>query len=927
MTFKKSVKKLVHSKGNTITLRHHQRPYSKIDAKITSNSPKQIAKKYLSQNRTLIGISKDLASSITDNFIVKFTNEGQCLKLAVNKLVKNTRTLGYQYTYLGIPVWKKGVNVRMYDDRKEIVSSSNTIGRKVSLPYLGIDEKKLSNPSVKKKLSQLKSAITKKKKSIPALLKKWAKSNKFKFNKVVDQKLIIFPFERENVLEGEHECEGPSRHQHIKVDINTDGIKDGSYRLAIETFFEIDAGEMKSINWRIVTDVKTGEILYLRCSSHGIDGFVFPLDPERLSGDVTLTPASPATDLDPLRVQVELLGLDVPAAGDPQSLSGEYVTLSDFEAPVAAPPTEAVGDDFLYSSTSNNFAAVNAYYQMDILFRMVEDFGLDVNTYFGGTTFPIPVDHLANTTNAYHSGDDATGSTIRFGFGRIEASNIGYSTMRAACAHEFAHACLQNNISDGVFSFCHGFGDGLGVILCDPDSQATDRFARNPFMTIDAGTRRHDRDPSVGWAWGGSLDTNSNFRTRQIMSSSLFRAYQCTGGDSEHGNPAVQLDRRRFASRYMSFLLIGAVGTLTSVAPPTGAEDFETAIMDFDTTNLDFEGHPGGAFHKVVRWAFEKQGLHKLPGDPADGEGAAPEVDVYINDGRNGEYEYQRNFWNTTDIWSSQVNDSSVGHQTPIVGTTNYFFVKIKNRGQATANNIVVKAYQCMPGTGLVWPIDWTAMDTPELPLASLNAGDEAIVGPFEWTPTTIGHECVLASVSCDEDSSNADTVLGDIPHWRLVPFDNNIAQRNVSPEEADADSLAESMRDRFFWVNNPYDRSVTAEIDIDLPDFLKKRDWGLKITSQGSKRFKLPPKGRRKVSFSIVKGSKFFKKDIPKKGADIDITTYIDNQLVGGMTYKIDPKFKRNLEKEKSNFIKNESIQSIKDLINCSFLHRKESA
>jgi len=72
-------------------------------------------------------------------------------------------------------------------------------------------------------------------------------------------------------------------------------------------------------------------------------------------------------------------------------------------------------------------------------------------------------------------------------------------------------------------------------------------------------------------------------------------------------------------------------------------------------------------------------------------------------------------------------------------------------------------------------------MSTPELPSGSLAAGAEAIIGLFEWIPNTVGHECILASVSADDDLSNADTVLGDIPHWRLVPFDNNIAQRNVS--------------------------------------------------------------------------------------------------------------------------------------------------
>ena len=456
---------------------------------------------------------------------------------------------------------------------------------------------------------------------------------------------------------------------------------------------------------------------------------------------------------------------------------------------------------------------------------------------------------------------------------------------------------MQNNIADGVFSWSHGFGDALGVIMSDPGSQAPDRFMRSPFMNGGSGLNRHDRDVATGWAWGGSNDDGLS-QSRQILSTTMFRAYRSAGGDEAHGNPATQLARREFAARYMSYLMIGAVGSMTSAAPPASADDFATALIDFDQTNADFEGHPGGAFHKVIRWAFEKRGLYQPVGapTPVTTEGAPPAVDVYINDGRDGEYEWRQNFWNTTDIWSSRSNDSAIGHETPLLDVTNYLFVRVKNRGTDQADNVIVKAYHCRPSTGLVWPDDWQAMVTAELSAGTIAPGGETIVGPFEWVPEVEGHECLLASVSADGDPSNADTVNDPIPHWRLVPFDNNIAQRNVSPEAGDSDSLTTSLNRRAFWINNPYDRTVTINIEALLPAILRKKEWSLKFLSPGGEKFQLGPRDERKVIFNIIPGTPFNASELKQAGEDIDIHTMIDGLLIGGMTYRIDPKIKENL-------------------------------
>ena len=46
-------------------------------------------------------------------------------------------------------------------------------------------------------------------------------------------------------------------------------------------------------------------------------------------------------------------------------------------------------------------------------------------------------------------------------------------------------------------------------------------------------------------------------------------------------------------------------------------------------------------------------------------------------------------------------------HQEPIVGQTNFAYVRIKNRGTQAATNVVVKGFHALPGVGLVYPTDW----------------------------------------------------------------------------------------------------------------------------------------------------------------------------------------------------------------------------
>ena len=116
-------------------------------------------------------------------------------------------------------------------------------------------------------------------------------------------------------------------------------------------------------------------------------------------------------------------------------------------------------------------------------------------------------------------------------------------------------------------------------------------------------------------------------------------------------------------------------------------------------------------------------------------------------------------------------------------GSTNYLYIKLSNRGTTSASDITIKGYQSNSQSHFDWPANWHSLTTPEVsepgPIAS---NQSTIVGPFQWEPAFDGENGILMVASNNEDPSISDNpviqnkVLGN---WRLVPVDNNIAQRN----------------------------------------------------------------------------------------------------------------------------------------------------
>ena len=742
--------------------------------------------------------------------------------LSEEKTFFDTTTCAFYQTYLNTPVWGAGITATVKENPARVIAATNTsvsgidakmpsarnLNRYRRLFAIGekVDDSLLESNSKPSKASESAGS-----KLLADIIGEAAKAANGQDAQTTSPKLIrgrffVYRYDPEkrtvdhpNPKPDEHEKGSAlSLVQHsddspptLPLSSVPKTIQAGHWYLVAELIVRLPYNG-RPMNWRMLVDVRTNTILYLRSLSSGVNGLVFTYDPITSTGTTTNTPDQSNAVLNPHRDDVVLPNLNPPVGGI-QSLQGSLVTLSDIDSPDIAAPTQPSGSDFDYDVRTNDFAAVNAYYHNDRFFRLVEDLGFPlsgVGGYFDGTTFPVEVDHreLGSIVNAHCIGD---GDGIdHAGYALADTADltdpIGIATDWRVVLHELGgHGILYDHVNSANFGFAHSAGDSFAMILNDFASEwhngaALDRFFFLPFVpTI---VRRSDRAVDDGWGWGGVNDIGS-YSSEQILSTTLFRAYRSIGGDS------TRFSRREFAARCMAYLMLRAVGTLTPMSNPSSPAQFLDALLTADSGNWTSEGIFGGAYGKVLSWSFEKQNLNN---------GAPPIVDVYIDDGRAGEYEYLPVHWETATVWNRRIADGLEGHQEPTVGT-NYAYVKIKNRGTSVAENVVVKAFHCKPSAGLVWPSDLQPMTTPELSAGTLqpNNAEEKTIGPFEWTPVenAEGHDSMLMIVSAFGDPSNVDnfTAGEEIEDWRLVPNDNNVALRNVKLEPRLVTVIADS--------------------------------------------------------------------------------------------------------------------------------------
>lgn len=507
---------------------------------------------------------------------------------------------------------------------------------------------------------------------------------------------------------------------------------------------------------------------------------------------------------------------------------------------------------------SNDAAAVQAYRHARSMLQLLRDCGIDLGQYFSEAKPQIDIFYRSGispghgkdgrTVNArvlpqgwtasfYETVQNDEGrpvAQVHLGLGDLlrrdrrawvpggppqRAQWLGIAADVRWMWHEFAHVLLLASTGELELRFAHSPGDALAAIAADPQSQAQRlgprwRFVTFPWVMLP---RRHDRCVAAGWGWNGPLRAAvaalppgahpcyKGYESEQILSSTLFRLYRCLGGDSLHrsmdGRPDPPMRAR--ASRYTVSLVIRALQWLGSarVVPAHRPEDFAFTLMLTDALDSRGSDRPiSGCAWKVVRWAFEAQGLYTPSGGDVHAPGAPPAVDVYIASGRpegedtpHGRVEYGPGSYLPVSLHWQVTGDPAPAWQASAHAVTlrqdGSLQVRVGNRGTRTARGVTVQAWWA------AWPSDTAAPHWPATtwhPFTGPAPAPQDITSGAEGVFTAgthvapAGRYVVLAAAGCAADPSNLDpstrlacsrepTLLAE-----LVAGDNNLALRVV---------------------------------------------------------------------------------------------------------------------------------------------------
>lgn len=877
-----------------------------------ARTPQLAAREYLESFGGLFGIAPSELNSLFSNAESEPTADGVEYRLQAEKTQFDTTTLTFNQTYFGLPVWEAGLAIQIKSDPYRIVSVGSTAhpfveAEKPSAAALrrlnAIDEGQLAESLG---LSPAVNGFDEKSLRIE-------RRKLFVYRYVADQRIRT-----SDELFAEPAREGGSpehRHHHANPPLPPvpPRIEDGRDYVVAAVYFILGVHDMPELRWVALIEAETLAVLQLRALVASVDGLVFLQDPVTANGGPLPNAGNAA--LNPLRSAVLLRKLDPPSGGT-YALVGEVVQIKDVEPPPVAPPTEPVGTDFNFNARTDNFAAVNAYYHADAFFRLVEEFGFDLNVYFGGTIFPTVVDHRGlggAVINAHCMGNGAFG-ILQTAFALADLTNVaqplGIACDQRVVLHELAgHGTLYNHVNSPNFGFAHSAGDSVGAVLNDPDSKAPDRFMSFPWLNSVV-NRRQDRTPAAGWGWNGAIALNpfsaldpGGYNNEQILCTTHFRIYRSIGGDS------TELAMREFAGRYVAYLILRTIGGLTQATNPANALTYATFFLAAESGDWSVADQVGGCYRKVIRWAFEKQGLYQPPAmpKPNNNPGDPPPIDVYIDDGRHGEYQYGpasqypylQRFWETTDVWNRHEPDGKPEHQTPIVAERNYAYARVKNRGTLAAVNVAVYGWHSRPVAGLVWPDDWKPMAAAPHVIAHLPPGGQAVAGPLEWRPEVPGHECMLVAATVAGDRANNDistglpTAIGPTPLWRMVPCDNNLGLRAVVPVPGGGHrhALEAAFEKREFWAANPSDGVAAMEVRAVLPAFLASRGWAVHLDNPGGGSFSLGPRDSRVIRPRLISGQDFTAAEVQLAGyVAIEFIVLANRLVVGGLTFVLDP-------------------------------------
>ena len=258
------------------------------------------AQEYLEQHAELLGVEPATLANLTSARETQPVDDaGSEFRIHTEKQVFDTTTVAYDQTYFGLPVWEASVAVHLKQDPYRVVAASST-------RHPDLTAKRPSETALKKFKDIDETTLA----DLLGLSAKAGKSLK-----ITGTRLVIYQYE---AAKRQPEAEPPSEdelvaHEHPTLELPPlpASIMEDDHYVSAVVHFELGTSAFPQLNWRAIIDVATGAVLHLRPFVDDVRALVFEEDPITTAPSGPLPSATSAL-LNPKRVKVPLQGLNPP---------------------------------------------------------------------------------------------------------------------------------------------------------------------------------------------------------------------------------------------------------------------------------------------------------------------------------------------------------------------------------------------------------------------------------------------------------------------------------------------------------------------------------------------------------------------------------------------------------------------------------------
>lgn len=335
-------------------------------------------------------------------------------------------------------------------------------------------------------------------------------------------------------------------------------------------------------------------------------------------------------------------------------------------------------------------------------------------------------------------------------------------------------------------------------------------------LMIENGT-----EPRKVWIYGGLNVATPNVHTCGV--SWWYHVAPIVDVDTGSGTEVYVIDPSMFDEPVPEPVWVYAQGDPSATVVRTTSQFY---FRNTDASTIDYDDDYTDTTSELVRFRDElrlETQNHGAPPhtacfvpdvyvrDNLQDEGLQPLVDGGISRSPDINHYRQQLADPATLLGSATAQDRDDLFEDVEYGQTNYVYVRVQNRGDASGD-ATVDVYWMQPST-LPTPASWNLIGT--IPATTVDVGDFDIAGPLIWnTVPSEGHYCFVAVVAAPDDLAPAHGTISNIEDFRdFIRNNNNITWKNFDVEDHFLGGYMQFSFDIRGWPRRRY----LSDLELDL--------------------------------------------------------------------------------------------------------------